>query len=126
MFLVWVSPEEEQDSKPFKANFLNQHCYEASDEKNIDKLDLSFYYVFFMTDGLFPLNVSMRFQLHWGKKVNPLFTSIEPRFQHKKKKVALLKYIIMALKWMTNAIFNSEISRDDELELCLLHLLAMK
>lgn len=42
MFLVRVAPEEEQDSKPFKANFLNQLWYETSDEKNIDKLDLPF------------------------------------------------------------------------------------
>lgn len=42
MFLVRVASEEEQDSKPFEANFLNQLWYEASDEKNIDKSDLSF------------------------------------------------------------------------------------
>lgn len=42
MFLVRAAPEEEQDLKPFKANFLNQLWYEASDEKNVDMLDLSF------------------------------------------------------------------------------------
>lgn len=42
MFSVRVAPEEDQDLKLFKANFLNQLWYEASDGKNIDKFDLSF------------------------------------------------------------------------------------
>lgn len=41
-FLVREAPEEEQDSKPFKATFLNQLWYEACDEKNNNKFDFSF------------------------------------------------------------------------------------
>lgn len=64
-FLISEAPEEEQDLKSFEANFFNGLWDEASDEKNNHKLDFPFLICYDW--WLFSSNVSMRFQLHWGK-----------------------------------------------------------